>query len=89
MLSVSGAFHSPFMDSAAERMSAALAEIPVQSASLPVFSDCTAMPYGTDPAEIRANIVRQVNHPVFWRRILERMNATGIRVFVEVVPAGS
>lgn len=86
MLSVSGAFHSPFMDSAAERMSAALAEIPVQSASLPVFSDCTAMPYGTDPAEIRANIVRQVNHPVFWRRILERMNATGIRVFVEVGP---
>lgn len=86
MLPVSGAFHSPFMDSAAEKLRTALAEIPVQSASVPVFSDCTAQPYGTDPAEIRANIVRQVNHPVLWRKILERMDAAGVRAFVEVGP---
>lgn len=85
-IAVSGAFHSPFMDSASEKLRGILASVPVHAAAVPVFSDCWARPYEPDEEKIRENIIRQVNHPVLWRTILERLHAMKISTFVEVGP---
>ncbi len=85
-LAVSGAFHSPFMKEAGDRLQKALAAFPVRAPALPVYSDCTASLCGADEGQIRENIVRQVSSPVRWRKILEDMRASGIDTFVETGP---
>lgn len=83
-LAVSGAFHSPFMDKASEKMREYLEQVPVQSAKIPVYSNCTAMPYGQDAASIAEGISQQINHPVRWQTIVETLSADGFDTFVEV-----
>ena len=85
-LAVSGAFHSPFMKEAGERLKDAVQEVPVCAPALPVYSDYSASPYGADEAQIRDNIVRQVSSPVLWQKILENMRASGVDIFVETGP---
>ncbi len=85
-LAVSGAFHSPFMDPAAEKLRDVLAAVPVRAPGIPVFSDCTAGRYDADAENIRDHIVRQINHPVLWRKVLENLRSMGIDTFVEVGP---
>lgn len=80
-LAVSGAFHSPFMDSAAEGMSAYLADITLQEPTLPIYANCTAEPYTGD---YRALIARQINHPVRWQTTIENMIRAGADRFIEV-----
>ena len=85
-LAVSGAFHSPFMDPAAEKLRAELRTVPVSAPRFPVYSDYLAEPYGGRPEEIRETAALQVNHPVYWKRILQKMNREGIHTFIETGP---
>lgn len=85
-LAVSGAFHSPFMREAGERLRGTLRAVPVKPPSIPVYSDFTASRYGADEAQIRENIVNQISHPVLWRKILEKMAADGVDTYVETGP---
>lgn len=85
-LAVSGAFHSPFMKEAGERLQKTVEAVPVKASALPIYSDYTASLYGADSAQIRENIVRQVSSPVRWQKILENMHASGIDAFVETGP---
>ncbi len=64
-LAVAGAFHTPLMQSAVERLSAALTEVSLQEPRVPVISNVDAQPH-TDPTEIRDLLVRQVVSPVLW-----------------------
>lgn len=64
-LAVAGAFHTPLMQPAVERLSAALAEVQIDEPRVPVVSNVDALPH-TDPAEIRDLLVRQVVSPVQW-----------------------
>lgn len=80
-LAVSGAFHSPFMDSAAEGMKAYLADITLQEPTIPVYANCTAQPYDGDYKEL---IARQINHPVRWQTTVENMIQEGADRFIEV-----
>jgi len=64
-LAVAGAFHTPLMQSAVERLSAALAETEIRSPRIPVVSNVDAQPHD-DPDEIRELLVRQVVSPVLW-----------------------
>lgn len=72
-LPVAGAFHSPIMQPAADRLSAALARTPIRAPRCPVMSNVTAAPHspdatsgGTIEAAIRAQLVAQLTHPVRW-----------------------
>jgi [acyl-carrier-protein] S-malonyltransferase len=65
-LSVAGAFHSPLMQPAADRLAAALAETPIAHPSCPVMSNVTAMAHEADAASIRRRLVEQLTHPVRW-----------------------
>ena len=82
-LAVSGAFHSPFMDKASGQMRGYIKDVPVHAPEIPVYSNFTASYYGADAGEIRENIAMQINHPVRWQAILEKLAADGFDTFVE------
>ncbi len=64
-LAVAGAFHTSIMSSAVERLTAALADVPLARPKIPVISNVDAQAHD-DPEEIRELLVRQVVSPVRW-----------------------
>ncbi|MGI9430095.1 MAG: ACP S-malonyltransferase, partial [Bythopirellula sp.] len=64
-LAVAGAFHTPLMQPAIERLTAALAEVEIQTPRLAVVSNVDAQPH-ENPDEIRSLLVQQVVSPVRW-----------------------
>lgn len=84
-LAVAGAFHTPLMASACDRLAAALAEVPLQSPRIPVVSNVDARPH-TDPEEIRQVLVRQVVSPVLWEDAMRWLLAQGADRFYELGP---
>lgn len=80
-LSVSGAFHSPFMKEAAAALSDALNGFKLAAPTIPVYSNFTALPYGENAREL---IAAQVKNPVLWQKTIENMLANGIDTFIEV-----
>lgn len=83
-LAVSGAFHSPYMDSAAEALANYVQTITIQEGTCAVYANYTAEPYTATTA--REYIANQVNHPVQWVRTIRRMLADGVDCFIEVGP---
>ncbi|MCK4656928.1 MAG: ACP S-malonyltransferase [candidate division Zixibacteria bacterium] len=84
-LKVGGAFHSPLMRHAADRMANTLSEIKFVSAKCPVVANVTAEPVES-PDEIRDLLVRQITSPVKWMQSVEKMYELGVRRFVEIGP---
>ena len=64
-LAVAGAFHTPIMQPAVARLTAALAEVEIPRHAIPVVSNVDAQPHN-DPEEIRSLLVQQVVSPVLW-----------------------
>jgi [acyl-carrier-protein] S-malonyltransferase len=85
-LSVAGAFHTPLMEPAVERLRAVLAQVPLRRPRIPVISNVDARPHD-DPDEIRELLVQQVCSQVRWedsmRYLLDRQ---GITAFYEIGP---
>jgi [acyl-carrier-protein] S-malonyltransferase len=84
-LAVAGAFHTPIMQSATERLSKALAGIPLAKPRIPVISNVDACAHD-DPEEIRQLLVRQVVSPVRWEESMARMLREGFDSFYEIGP---
>ena len=77
-LPVGGAFHTPFMAPAAERLRAALARTTFADASVPVIANVDALPH--QHADQWADLLdQQLTSPVRWRESVERMVADGIK----------
>jgi len=84
-LPVGGAFHTPFMAPAADRLRAALAGTDFADASLPVIANVDALPH--QHADQWADLLdQQLTSPVRWRESVERMVADGTIVFLELGP---
>jgi len=66
ILQVAGAFHSPLMAAAAERLRRALEKTPIKAPRCTVVSNVTAQPHTADPAAIRQRLVEQLTMPVRW-----------------------
>jgi len=81
-LDVSGAFHSPLMEPAAERLQAALERVEIRPTAFPVYANGTAAPFVDVRAELSANLLRGVR----WRETLLALRAAGIERFVEHGP---
>ena len=81
-LDVAGAFHSPLMEPAAERLAAALAATPVHRPGIPVFANGTAAPF----ADVRRELAENLLRPVRWRETLLALRAAGVERFVELRP---
>ncbi len=83
-LKVAGAFHSRFMEPAAEEVSQALSQITFAAPSFPVWSNTTARPH--EPEEIQDTLTSQVVSTVRFEESLLDMAATGIDTFVHIGP---
>jgi [acyl-carrier-protein] S-malonyltransferase len=84
-LSVSGAFHSSLMKSAAEGMVQPVATAAVAHPLVPVVLNCTATPT-QEELTIRHELVDQVSRPVQWSNTVEFLGAHGVETFVEFGP---
>jgi [acyl-carrier-protein] S-malonyltransferase len=73
-LPVSGAFHSPLMEPAAEGFAAALAAAPFANAKLPVYGNVDGQPT-TSVADARQRLARQLTSPVRWVDLVQRLAA--------------
>ncbi len=82
-LSVSGAFHSPLMESTRAELSKALEQIEIREAGIPVYVNISGLPI-TRPGEIREALTRQLTNPVRWEDSIRNMIADGITRFVEI-----
>lgn len=82
-LSVAGAFHTPLMDSAVQKLKDAIAEMPFQEAKIPVVSNVDAAAH-TSPDEIRDLLARQVVNPVRWEDSVRKMASDGTQGFLEL-----
>jgi [acyl-carrier-protein] S-malonyltransferase len=84
-LAVAGAFHTPIMGSAVERLAAALAGVKIVKPSIPVISNVDAQAHD-DPEEIRALLTQQVVSPVRWEDSMRLLLSQGFDTFYEVGP---
>jgi [acyl-carrier-protein] S-malonyltransferase len=84
-LPVSAPFHSPLMASAREGLVSVLAALPFAGLSAPLYNNVDAAPV-TDAGAVRDGLIRQVDAPVRWVELVERMVADGFDTFVEVGP---
>lgn len=64
-LAVAGAFHTPLMAPARERLASALADAEIRPPRIPVVSNVDARPHD-DPEEIRSLLEAQLVNPVLW-----------------------
>lgn len=79
-LKVSGGFHSPFMDDAAEEFGEVLKNADIKEPSIVSYSNYTAKPYEGD---VKDKLKNQINHPVKWEAIIRDMVDNGFDTFIE------
>ncbi|MBI4429375.1 MAG: ACP S-malonyltransferase [Ignavibacteriales bacterium] len=85
-LQVSGAFHSPLMESAKAGLKKALEATKICDSSIPVYANVTAKSV-LRGEEIRELLVLQLTSPVRWEESVVNMARDGATTFVEVGPS--
>ena len=83
-LKVAGAFHSPFMEPAADEVALALADVVFTEPRFPVWSNTTARPHST--VDLAETLRSQVVSTVRFADCLTDMSAAGVDTFVHVGP---
>jgi len=84
-LVVSGAFHSPLMASAKEKLLKKIDETSFNNAAIPVYTNVTAKPV-SEKSEITKLLLEQLSSPVRWEETIENMIADGATKFYEIGP---
>ncbi len=84
-LTVSGAFHSPLMNPAQEKLLNAVKDTPFYDSRFPVYTNVTAKPV-TKKEELQKYLVDQLTAPVPWVEIVQNMTNDGIEEFYEIGP---
>jgi [acyl-carrier-protein] S-malonyltransferase len=84
-LVVAGAFHSPIMQSGADKMAAELEKVAIKSPLKPVYSNVTAQLH-TDATSIKKLLIDQIVKPVRWEQTMQSLVAKGEARFVELAP---
>ncbi len=82
-LAVSGAFHSPLMQPAADLMTDAYREANFQKPVYPFFSTIEVRVLD-DPEELRFVMGQQIARPVRWQQSVEALHALGVDTFIEL-----
>jgi len=86
-LQVSGAFHTPFMTSARDRLRKAIADASPRDTEVPVISNVDALAHNTGD-EWASLLSAQLSSPVRWKHCLLTMSELGVTDFVELGPGG-
>ena len=85
LLPVGGAFHSPLMEPAREKLASAIEATAINELRCPIFQNVSAQAE-TDIDTIRKNLVSQLTSPVRWTQSMEAMIAYGATSVTEVGP---
>lgn len=85
MLPVNGAFHSPLMMPAQEKLAEAIHNTKFYKPTMPVYQNITTTAV-FDPEEIKLNLIAQLTGPVKWTQSVQNMILKGATSFVEVGP---
>ena len=78
---VSGAFHSPYMESASEGFKAEIAASGIRVPEIPVYSNYLGDVYTED---VKGILGMQISSPVKWETIIRKMIAAGADTFIEL-----
>ena len=84
-IKVGGAFHTPFMSPARERLRKAIVDVDIRDPHRPVFANVDALAHrsGEDWAQLMG---AQLTSPVRWRQTLHALDEAGATVFLELGP---
>ena len=86
-LQVSGAFHTPFMAPARDRLRKAIAEANPRDTEVPVISNVDSLAHNAG-SEWSSLLSAQLSSPVRWKHCLLTMAELGVHDFVELGPGG-
>ena len=84
-LPVGGAFHSPLMQPAAERLQAAIMNTTFRTPKCPVYQNVSAKAE-MDKDIIQRQVLEQLTSPVRWTQSVQQMIADGATIFYEFGP---
>ena len=84
-LPVSGAFHSPLMQPAAERLEKAILATTFRAPICPIYQNVSAKGE-TNKAIIQKHLLEQLTSPVRWTQSVQQMIADGTTTFYEFGP---
>lgn len=84
-IKVGGAFHTPFMSPARDRLRKAIGETEIRQPNRPVFANVDALPHAS--ADDWANLLAaQLTSPVRWRQTLTALETAGVTTYLELGP---
>lgn len=85
LLPVGGAFHSPLMEPAREKLQDAIEKAKFHEPFCPIYQNVTTVAVN-NPEEIKENLIKQLTAPVKWTQSVQNMSHDGITSFLEVGP---
>lgn len=85
VLPVGGAFHSPLMEPAREKLAKAILETEIQNPICPVYQNAVAKAI-VDKESIKENLIAQLTAPVKWTQSIQQMINDGGTDFIEIGP---
>ncbi|MCP4116309.1 MAG: acyltransferase domain-containing protein [Desulfobacteraceae bacterium] len=86
MLSVSGAFHSPFMENARRIFADHVRATPFNPPRIPVYSNVTGSPYPEYPQAVKEMLIDHIVRPVRFKEQIENIYRAGGTRFIEFGP---
>ncbi|MCB9202235.1 MAG: ACP S-malonyltransferase [Flavobacteriales bacterium] len=85
ILPVNGAFHSPLMNSAKEKLASAIENCTFHKPTIPIYQNIsTIAEYNS--VDIKKNLIEQLTGSVKWTQTINNMIADGFTSFVELGP---
>ncbi len=84
-LSISGSFHSPFMEEAKNELAEIIQKTKLNSPIYPIYQCVDGMAH-TNIDEIRNNLIKHITHPVLWTNMVQNMEKSGVQEYYEVGP---
>lgn len=84
-LSVAGAFHSPLMEPARERLAAEIETTQFSAPRIGVMANVDASEH-SDPTTLRTNLVKQLTSPVRWTESMQNLTDNDFDTFTELGP---
>ena len=86
VLQVAGAFHSPLMAPAREKLVGVLKDVAFSAPKMPVLANTTGTLHSNDPEAIKEVMLRQVTESVRWADCIKTAIQAGGKTFIEFGP---
>lgn len=86
VLQVAGAFHSPLMMPAREKLVTVLKDVTFSAPKMPVLANTTGTLHSSDPQAIKEVMLRQVTESVRWADCIKAAIQAGNKTFIEFGP---